>query len=97
MCAVTQKGERTVNGVRIKDILEINAIGKSILLKSVMNYPKPSLFHGRYPSEAWTRQPGLFTDWDYLFKEMVTVLLYEKKIQLGMLNPFAEVFIPKGI
>jgi len=57
-------------------------------------YYTGSLFEGRFPSETWTGQRGLFTDWDYLFREMITVLLHEKKIQLGMLNPFAEVFVP---
>ena len=57
-------------------------------------YHTGSLFDGRFPSETWTGQRGLFTDWDYLFREMVTVLLHEKKMQLGMLNPFAEVFVP---
>jgi len=57
-------------------------------------YHTGSLFEGRFPSETWTGQRGLFTDWDYLFREMITVLLHEKKMQLGMLNPFAEVFVP---
>ena len=57
-------------------------------------YHTGSLFEGRFPSETWTGQCGLFTDLDYLFCEMVTVLLHEKKIQLGILNPFAEVFVP---
>jgi len=59
-------------------------------------YHTGSLFDGRFPSEAWTGQRGLFTDWDYLLRECITVLLHEKKIQLGMLNPYAEIFIPQS-
>ena len=54
------------------------------------------MFQGRFQSETWTGQCGLFTDWDYLLRECITVLLHEKKIQLGMLNPYAEIFIPQS-
>ena len=37
---------------------------------------------------------GLYTEQDHLFYRLVTVLVYEKEKQLGMLNPFVEVFIP---
>jgi len=59
-------------------------------------YHTGSLLDGRFPSETWTGQRGLFTDWDYLLRECITVLLHEKKIQLGMLNPYAEIYIPQS-
>ena len=54
------------------------------------------LFEGQFLFEVQTGQHSLFTDQDYLFQELIMVILHEKKMQLGMLNPFAEVFIPKN-
>ena len=71
-------------------------LGKGLVQKLlIMYYTGESLLDGNFPSEAWTGQRGLHTDWDNLFQELITVILYEKKQQLGMLNPYAAVYTPK--
>ena len=42
--------------------------------------------HGHYES---------YTGVDHLFYELVAVTIFEKKLQLGMLNPYAEPFVPQ--
>jgi len=72
-------------------------IGERLNFKLISMYQtRTSLVGGHLTSQAWSTQPGLHTDWDHLFREMITVLLYEKKIHLGILNPFAEVYIPQS-
>ena len=73
-----------------------NRIGEELHSKiNIMYQTKASLVGENIAPQAWTRQHGLYTDWDHLFRELITVLIYEKKMHLGMLNPFAEVYIPK--
>ena len=52
-----------------------------------------ALADDNYLARAWSN--GLYTERDHLFYRLVTVLVYEKERQLGMLNPLADVFIPK--
>jgi len=62
-----------------------------------MYYTGESLLDGNFPSVAWTEQHGLYTEWDWLLRELISIVLFEKKQQLGMLNPYAEAHIPKKL
>ena len=58
-----------------------------------MNYTEwKALAVDSYQAMPWSK--GLYTEQDHLFYRLITILVYEKEKQLGMLNPFADAFIP---
>ena len=48
---------------------------------------------GNFPATAWPEPQGSYIIWDHLLHRLVTILLYKKEKYLGMLNPFADIFI----
>ena len=53
-----------------------------------------SLLAGNWSPVGPSGHYGSYTGVDHLFYELVAVTIFEKKLQLGMLNPYVEPFVP---
>ena len=51
---------------------------------------------GSWPAVGSDGHYGSYMSMERLFYEFVAVTIYEKQLQLGMLNPYAKPFVPRG-
>ena len=51
---------------------------------------------GSWPAVGSDGHYGSYMSMEWLFYEFVAVSIYEKQLQLGILNPYAKPFVPQG-